>query len=272
MNAPGHATAFANLARKRDLWWQFTVRAVEIQHKGSYLGIVWAILNPLLMLAVYAVVFGVIFQSRYNVLRNETSADYVLALYLGLILFNLVAETLAVAPTVIVANQSMVKKVVFPLEILPLSQLGATWFRFFISFLLLLAGAAFLGRGLSVEGILWMPVVLLPLVLLTMGLAWLCSALGVFFRDVAQVMPFLSQIVLYASAVFYSRAKITPPFWAFLKWNPFLHTVILSRDALLWNRPVEPGPLAYTYVCGAAAFVLGRWLFIRLQPAFADVI
>lgn len=272
MSSVASHSAFGTLARKRDLWWQFTVRAVEVQHKGSYLGIVWSVLSPLLMLAVYAVVFGVIFQNRYSVLPNETSADYVLALYLGLILFNMVAETMAVAPTVIVTNQNMVKKVVFPLEILPLSQLGATWFRFFMSFILLLAGAAFLGRGLSLEGLLWMPVILMPLLLFTMGLAWACSALGVFFRDVAQVMPFLSQVVLYASAVFYSRARITPPFWAVLKWNPFLHTVVLSRNALLWSRPVGLESLAYTYLCGAAAFLIGRWTFRKLQPAFADVI
>lgn len=272
MGSPSHSAAFASLARKGDLWWQFTVRAVEMRHRGSYLGPVWSILNPLLMLAVYAVVFGVIFQSRYNVLPHETSVDYVLALYLGLILFQLIAETMAVAPLVVIGSPNLVKKVVFPLEVLPLSQLGSTWFHFLMSFALLLLGAAFLGRGLTLAGVLWMPAILLPLALLSVGLGWILSALGVFFRDIVQAVPFLSQIVLYASAVFYSRAKITPPFWMFLKWNPFLHTVMLSRNALLWNRPVNLWALAYTYVFGLAIFVFGRWLFHKLQPAFADVI
>ncbi len=272
MTAPGHSSKFATLARKRDLLWQFTVRSVELRHRGSYLGIVWSILNPLLMLTVYGVVFGIIFSGRYNVLPNETAVDYVLALYLGLILFNLIAETLALAPITIISNPNLVKRVVFPLEVLPLSQLGATWFSFLMSFVPLLLGTAFVGRGLPLSGVLWMPLILAPLALLSMGLAWILSALGVFFRDIAQMVPFLSQIVLYASAVFYSRAKITPPFWAVLKWNPFLHTVMLSRNALLWNQPMNYGALAYTYACGIGLFFFGRWLFFKLQPAFADVL
>ncbi|HEX3728241.1 MAG TPA: ABC transporter permease [Opitutaceae bacterium] len=272
MSAPGHSSAFASLARKRDLWWQFTVRAVAMRHRGSYLGPLWAILSPLLMLAVYGVVLGYIFQNRYNVLPHENGADYVLALYLGLILFNVVGDSLVVSPLVIVGNPNMVKKVVFPLEVLPLSQLGATWFNFLMSFILLLLGAAIFGRGLSVEGLLLTPVILAPLVLLTAGLSWMFSALGVFFRDLTQALPVASQIVLWASAVFYARARITPPFWRVLKWNPFLHTVMLSRNALLWNQPVSWMGLAYTYLAGIAACLFGRWLFHKLQPAFADVI
>src|SRR3954463_12202169 len=98
MSAPGHSSSFADLARKRDLWWQFTVRAVEIRHRGSYLGMIWAVLNPLLMLALYAVVFGIIFGARFGVLQNETAVDFVLALFLGQLLFQLLAETMAVAP------------------------------------------------------------------------------------------------------------------------------------------------------------------------------
>lgn len=271
-SAPGHASPFAQLARKRDLWWQFTVRAVEMRHRGSYLGILWAILNPLLMLTIYAVVFGFIFQNRYNVLEHETSADYVLALYLGLILFNLVAESLNISPLVIVGSPNLVKKVVFPLDVLPLSQLGATWFHFVMSFALLLVGAALFGRGLPLVGLCWMPLILAPLALLSAGICYTFSALGVFFRDLAQALPVVGQVLLWSSAVFYSRAKITPPFWAVLKWNPFLHTVMLSRNALLWNRPVELIPLAYTYAFGIAAFLAGRGLFRKLQPAFADVI
>jgi lipopolysaccharide transport system permease protein len=110
------------------------------------------------------------------------------------------------------------------------------------------------------------------LLLLSVGLAWMCAALGVFFRDIAQVMPFLTQIVLYASAVFYPRSRITPGIWAVLKWNPFLHSVMLARNALLWKQPLNLSHLGYTYVCGIAVFLFGRWLFRKLQPAFADVI
>jgi lipopolysaccharide transport system permease protein len=115
-------------------------------------------------------------------------------------------------------------------------------------------------------------VILLPLLLLTAGLGWLFSAVGVFFRDLGQVMPFVAQVVLYASAVVYPIAKIPPEIWMFLKWNPLLHSVELARDALVWNTPLNLTHLGYTYTVGIAVFFLGRWVFLRLQSAFADVI
>jgi lipopolysaccharide transport system permease protein len=274
MSKPGHDSFFANLAQKRELWWQFTVRAVELRHRGSYLGIFWAGLNPLLMLLVYYVVFGVIFGGSFKVLPDETTADFVLAVFCGLIVFHLVAETMALAPTIVVTNPNLVKKVVFPLEVLPLAQLGAVWFHFLISLGLLLGGALFFGRGLSIGGVAWLPVILLPLLLLSVGIAWLGAALGVFFRDLTQVTPFVSQVVLYASAIFYpvAKAHALPGVWMFLKWNPLLHTVNLTRNALLWDQPVNLEQLGYTYALGFGVCVLGALVFRKLQPAFADVI
>ena len=272
MSVPGHASPFSDLAGKRDLWWQFTVRAVETRHRGSYLGWVWAVLNPLLMLTIYVVVFGVIFGGHFGRLPGETPTDFVLAVFLGLIIYHLLAETLATAPAIVVSQPNLVKKVVFPLDLLPLAQVGAFWFHFLISLALMLAGAVFFGRGLSLSGLAWLPVILLPLLLTSIGIGWIIAALGVFFRDLTQAMPFVAQIVLYASAIFYPLARIPAGLWTFLKWNPLLHTVELARDALLWNIPVSLPHLAYTYGCGAALFVVGRWMFRKLQPAFADVI
>lgn len=272
MSAPGHASPFADLARKRDLWWQFTVRTVELRHRGSYLGVLWAGLTPLLMLGLYFVVFGMIFSGSFGVLPDETRTDYALAFFLGLILHQLTAETLSIAPGIILANPNLVKKVVFPLDILPIAQLGATWFNLVISLTLMILGAIFLGRGVTVAGLVWLPVILFPLLLLTAGACWLFAALGVFFRDLSQVMPFLAQIVLYASAIVYPVAKIPANIWTFLKWNPLLHSVELARDALVWDTPLNLTHLGYTYLAGAAVFFGGRWVFLRLQSAFADVI
>jgi lipopolysaccharide transport system permease protein len=272
MSVPGHASPFSDRARKRDLWWQFTVRAVETRHRGSYLGWIWAILNPLLMLAIYAVVFGKIFGGHFGRLPNETPADFVLAMFLGLIIYHLLAETIAIAPTLVVSQPNLVKKVVFPLDVLPTAQVGAFCFHFFISLGLMLAGAVFFGRGVSLAGICWLPVILAPLVLMSVGLAWIFAALGVFFRDLTQAMPFVALILLYASAIFYPLSKISPEIWMFLKWNPLLHLVELARDALLWNVPINLKHLAYTYACGLLLLAAGKWIFMKLQPAFADVI
>src|SRR5580658_4431140 len=122
MTDPLRPSFLAGFARKRDLWWQFTVRTVELRHRGSHLGLLWSVLNPLLMLGLYMFVFGFIFPNRFGVLPKETPVDFALALFLGLTLYNVIAETLGVAPTLIVSNPNLVKKVVFPLDVLPLAQ------------------------------------------------------------------------------------------------------------------------------------------------------
>ncbi|HMD61409.1 MAG TPA: ABC transporter permease [Opitutaceae bacterium] len=260
------------MARKRDLWWQFTVRAVESRYRGSYLGILWAVLNPVLMLGIYYVVFGMIFSGHFRDPKVETETDFAMAMFLGLTLYMLIADTLGTSPLLIVGNTSLVKKVVFPLEILPLAHSGGLWFNLAIGLVLALGGSLIFGSGLSLVGLAWLPVILVPLLMLSAGLAWLFAALGVFFRDLAQAMPFIAQIVLYSSAVFYPLSRIPAHLWVILKWNPFLQTVVLAREVVLWAMPVNVARLGYTYAAGFAVLVAGRWMFLKLRPAFADVI
>ena len=273
-DAISQPSAWRRLLGRRDLWWQFTVRAIEMKHRGSYLGMLWSVLNPLLMLGLYTVMFGVIFGGQFHALPDETKLDYALGLFLGLIFFNVLAETAAMAPILIVTNPNLVKRVVFPLEILPLSQLGSSVFNFLITFLLLLVGVESFGHGLTATGLLWLPVIAVPHLLLCAGVGLFLAALGVFFRDVQHVIQFLTQVLLYASAIFFSPALIRglPTAWMILKWNPLLQTVSLARDALLWHTPVNLVALAYTYAAGVAVLALGSWFFRKMQPAFADVL
>ncbi|MCI0464122.1 MAG: ABC transporter permease [Gemmataceae bacterium] len=259
---------------KFSLWWQFTVRAVEMRHRGSYLGFLWAVLNPLLMAALYVSVFGYVFNGRFHALPDETGMDYALGVFLGLVLFHLVTETLGAAPALIVGQPNLVKKVVFPLEVLPLAQAGALWFHALIGLVLFLVAAAALGRGVPAAGLLWLPVILLPHLLLTVGLGWGLAALGVFFRDVAQVVPLLAQMLLWSSAVFFSPAVIQKSalLWSVLKWNPVMHTLDLSRHAVLWNLPPNLAHLAYTWLAGAACFAAGAWVFRATKRSFAEVV
>jgi lipopolysaccharide transport system permease protein len=272
MSPRGDSSPFSGIARKRDLWWQFTVRAVEARYRGSYLGIIWSVLNPVLMLSVYFVVFGLIFGGHFRDPRVESLKDFAMAMFLGLTLYQLLAETLGASPFLITGNANLVKKVVFPLEILPLSQAGGLWFNLAIGLVLALGGWLLVGNSLTFAGLLWLPIILIPLLMLSAGLSWLLAALGVFFRDLAQAMPFVAQVIMYASAVFYPVSRITPGLWHFLKWNPFLETVVLAREVVLWGMPMDGRILAYTYAAGAASLVIGRWVFLKLRPAFADVI
>lgn len=260
-----------DLWTNRALLWQFTLRNIELRHKGSHLGLIWSFLNPLLMLGLYVLVFSYIFKSKFGVLPNETKTEYALGIFLGLTIFNILAETLAISPTLIVGNPNFVKKVVFPLEILPAASVGAAVFHTCISLALVLLGILFFGPGLSITA-LWLPVILAPMILLCLGLSWFFSALGVFFRDVGQLMQFLTMALMYASAVFYSARIIPPSIWAFLRFNPLLLATELARDASLWQQPINLNQLAYLYVSSLIACYLGHLAFRRMKPAFADVV
>jgi lipopolysaccharide transport system permease protein len=261
----------AVLWRHRELLWQFTLRNVELRHKGSHLGLVWSFLNPLLMLAMYVLTFGYIFGGKFGVLPNETRADYALGIFLGLTIFHFIAETLGTAPTLVVSNPNFVKKVVFPLEILPAANVGMATIHMLITLALLIVGVTTIGDGLT-RSILWLPAILLPLILLALGISWFFSALGVFLRDIAQVMQFLTMALMFSSAVFYSAKAIPAPAWVFMRYNPVLLSVELARDAVLWHRPINYTHLGYLYLVGLGAIFIGYNAFRRMKPAFADVL
>ena len=129
-------TVYADLLRYRELFANLFRRDFQAKYKGSVLGIFWSVLNPLLMLGLYMFEFGFIFPNKFGVLPKETNVDFALALFLGLTLYNVIAETLGVGPTLIVSNPNLVKKVVFPLDVLPLAQIGASWFHLLVSLVL----------------------------------------------------------------------------------------------------------------------------------------
>ena len=255
---------------QRELLWQFTLRNVELRHKGSHLGLIWSLLNPLLMLGLYVLVFGYIFGGKFGILPNETRVDYALGIFLGLTLFHFFAEVLTIAPTLIIANPNFVKKVVFPLEILPAASVGGAAFHLLISLGLALLSLAFFGEGIPLS-ILWLPLIIVPLILFGLGVSWFFAALGVFFRDINQVMQFLSMALMWASGVFFSAQKY-PEAWTYLRFNPLLLAIDLTRDAALWARPLNFHHLAYLYATGLLACHLGHLAFRRMKPAFADVI
>ena len=263
--------AIGSLYRHRVLLWQFTQRNVEIRHKGSHLGLIWSFLNPLLMLGLYVFVFGYVFGGKFGARTGETRVDYALGIFIGLSLFHFIGEVLGVAPTVIVGNPNFVKKVVFPLKILPVASVGASFVHCLISVLLTLLGIALLGPGPSV-GMLWMPVILVPVILLSLGMGWFCAALGVFFRDINQLTAFLSMALMFASAVFYPAQRIPPAAWSILRFNPLIHAIELSRAAVLWHDELNYHHLGYLYAISAVIAIGGYWVFHKLRPAFADVL
>lgn len=264
----------SNLWHYRDLVWQFTQRNIELRHRGSRLGHLWALINPLSMLMLYFFVFGLIFKTRFGALPNETTYDYLLAVFLSLSLFHVFSETLSSSPMLITSNPNFVKKVVFPLEVLPLAQLGATAFHLCIGIGLVLVGSVFSPPGLSWHA-LWLPVLMLPLFLLALGMSWALAALGVFLRDIGQLTAFAATAVMFASAVMYPTSRISeasPAMWQILRLNPLLQIIDLARHVALWHEPMPWTRLGYIYACAITVVIVGHACFGLLRRSFADVI
>ena len=266
-----YKSKLGNLWTYRELLKQLTIRNVELRHRGSHLGIFWSIISPLILLVLYVVVFGYIFQGKFGARADESRLDYALALFVGLTLFHFVAEIIATAPTLILSNPNFVKKVVFPLDILPVATVGSAALHAGITLSLALIGVAVWGTGIS-QTWLWLPLILLPVLLLALGLAWLLSALGVFFRDLAQMSQFMTMVLMFSSAIFYPTSSIPPAIWSGLKFNPLIHAVELARDIIVWHVAPSSFSLIYLNTCAFAAVGVGFFVFRGLRDAFADVV
>lgn len=267
--------ALGSIHINRGLLKQFVLRSFQERHKGSLLGVTWSILLPVMMMGLYTLVFGFIFGSTYNVIPSENKTDFGLGIFLSLTLFSLVADSMAVAPGTILNYPNFVRKVVFPLEVLPVATFGATLINFLISIGLFVIGLVFIGRGLSMTA-LWFPLIVFPMLLMALGIHWFFSALGVFLRDISQFMVFMTQALLYASAIFYSTTKVKGTnlefLLPFLEMNPIVRAVETSRNVMLWHIPAQIGDLVYLYAVGIACFCIGFACFQQLKPAFSDVV
>lgn len=259
--------------RHRELAWQFAIREIELRHKGSRLGAIWALMNPLSMLLLYWFIFGLIFKSKFGILANETQFDFVLAMFFGLAMFQVFAETLAWGPIVIASNPNFVKKVVFPLEVLPVAKIGDGAYHLGISLLLVIVGSLFSSVGLG-WSVLWLPVLVLPLLMTALGIAWGLAAIGVFVRDIQQLVPLLATALQFASAVMFAPEKMSdvPYAWQILRFNPLLQILDLGRRVVLWHQPMNLVWLAYVYLFGLLALALGYACFMLLRRSFAEVI
>lgn len=245
-------------------------REVSAKYKESMLGFLWSVLNPLLMLAVYTFVFGVVFKAKWGQAIDDHS-QFAVVLFCGLIVFNLFSECVMRAPTLILNNAVYVKKVVFPLEILPWVSFGTSLFNAAVSLVVLLAFCAVAGFSLQWTLIL-LPVVLLPLLLLTLGLCWLLSSLGVFLRDINQAIGVLLTVLLFMSPVFFPLSAVPEQFQAVLALNPLAYVIEQSREVVLWGRLPDWNVWLANSALGLAVCCCGFVWFQKTRKGFADVI
>lgn len=250
---------------------QLSWRDVQARYRGSWLGLVWSLLNPLLMLALYTFVFAVVFQARWNDQTPQSDVDFALALFSGLIAFNLFAETVTAAPGLILANPSYVKKVIFPLEILPLTKFLSSLVQAGFS-LLVLEGAVLLARGYLPWTLVLLPLVVLPIALLALGVSWFLASLGVFIRDIGNLVSVGLSMLMFLSPVFYPMNRLPASMQGVLAWNPLAPMVDNFRRVTLEGAVPNwtAGGLATAFALLVA--VVGYTWFARSKNAFADVV
>jgi lipopolysaccharide transport system permease protein len=269
---PISITALArSLWRHRELISQMTKREVIGRYRGSVMGLAWSFFNPVLMLIVYTFVFSVVFKARWGVAGEENKTTFAIVLFIGLIVHGLFAECVNRAPGLILSNVSYVKKVIFPLEILPVIAMGSALFHSIVSLVVLLGAIMLLGSSISWT-ILLFPIVIFPLLLATMGVAWFLAALGVYVRDIAQITGVITGILMFLSPVFYPLSALPEKYQVWLQLNPLTFVMEEARKVMFFGQMPDFGGWTIYLMASSLIAWLGFAWFQKTRKGFADVL
>ena len=262
--------AASSLWHHRQLIWQLAKREVIGRYRGSIGGLLWSFLNPLLMLAVYTLVFSVVFKARWSP-ASDSRTEFAILAFAGMIVHGIFAEAVNRAPTLILGNVNYVKKIVFPLEILPSVALGSSLFHASVSIAVLLIFESLVYRALPATGLL-APFVLLPLVFYSIGVSWFLSSLAVYIRDVAQTTGLITSVLMFTSPVFYPSSALPERYQPLLYLNPLTLVIEQFRDVVIWGRMPDWKATSLSLALSLAVAWLGFAWFQKTRRGFADVL
>jgi lipopolysaccharide transport system permease protein len=260
-----------NIWRNRDLIGQMTWREIAGRYKGSYLGMLWSLITPLLLLVIFTFVFSVIFKAKWGISVSESRVEFALALFCGLIVFNVFSESINRAPGLILTNQNYVKKVIFPLEILPITIVFSSFFHMLVSLGIFLLGVMIFMGTIHWTAVFF-PLIVISLLSLTLGFTWFLSSIGVFIRDVGYTVGFLTTALFFLTPIFYPISAAPKDFQIFIKLNPLSVIMENNRRILMWGHPPDWIWLFAVVFFSLVIMVLGYGFFMKSKRAFADVI
>ncbi len=244
-------------------------REIEGRYRGAYGGLLWYIINNLMLLTIYSFVFGTIFKARWHIPGAE--GNFSVHLFLGMIMFNVFAECISRAPISITGNANYVKRVVFPLEVLPVVNMGAALFNFAVGVVVLACLAFALGAHIHWQ-IVWLPVLLLPVVLLVLGLSWFLAAIGVYVRDVTHIVGFVVISTMFMSPIFFPGSAFPEKFRSWMLANPMTFPIEAGRAAALQGQTPDLVMLGIMTLAGLVVAHMGYTLFQATRKGFADVL
>ena len=257
--------------RNRSLLWQFVKRNIAARYRGSMLGLVWSFVQPLMMLCVYTFVFNIVLKNKWGIDPEESKGAFAIIMFCGISLYNIFAESVAGSCGVVLSNPNLVKKVIFPLEVLPLAQTFSTFILSAVWFVLLFLGVIFIYGKLSFTMLL-LPLVLIPLLLFTQGVSYFVASLGVYVRDTSYVVQVILQILFFMTPIFYPVSAIPPKYRWPLEANPLTILIEQARNVFLYGKLPDWTFLGIAFLISAVVLQLGFVWFSRTKKGFADVL
>lgn len=259
-----------SIKKNRNLIYNLTKRDIASRYRGSAMGILWSLINPLLMLAVYTFVFSIVFKARWPG-GTDSHTEFALILFSGLMLFNIFSENINRAPTIVINNVNYVKKVVFPLEILPIVIMGSAMFHYLISLFVWIIFHIIL-FGIPTPSILQLPLVILPTILMTLGFSWILSSLGVYMRDVAQLTGIATTILLFTTPIFFPLEALPANLKDLAIANPLTAAIEDARNTMIWGKPITWLSWFIYMTASMTIFCIGFAWFQKTRKGFSDVL
>jgi lipopolysaccharide transport system permease protein len=255
----------------RYLIWNLTCREVLGRYKGSLLGVLWSFVTPVLMLLIYTFVFRTAFNAKWSDQYSNSAGNFALILFVGLIIFSLFSESVTKAPILITSNVNFVKKIVFPLEVLPVVNVGASMFHACISILVWFIGYALIDGAPPVASLL-LPLIIAPLVFFTLGMNLLLASIGVYLRDISQFIGLACQALMFMAPIFYPVSALPEKYQWIIKLNPLTVIIEQARDCLLLGVSPDWYTLLSAYLLAFLAAWFGYVWFQKTRKGFADVL
>lgn len=259
-----------SLLINRNLIISLIKREISGRYRGSTLGLLWSFFNPVLMLAVYTFVFSTVFKARWPG-GTGSKSEFALVLFSGLLIFNIFSECINRAPSLILANTNYVKKVLFPLEILPIVAIGSAGFHFLVNlFVWLVFYIIFYGTPPAT--ILLLPLTLLPLIFMTLGLTWLLASLGVYLRDVGQLTGIVTTVLMFLSPIFYPISALPEQYQMYMQINPLTFFIEQAQGFMMWGKGIDWYIWTGWMIISSSIAYLGFAWFQKTRKGFADVL
>lgn len=257
------------LPNRLELILSLTRRELLARYKGSALGVIWALLTPVVTIAIFTFIFAGIFGARFGV--SSSPWDYAVHLFCGLLPWTMFQEAVLQSSTTIVSHANLVKRVVFPLETLPIAQTLSSLGNQLFGTVALLIAIVLIRQQFPVS-IFWLPVLLIPQLLFTLGVAWLIASLGVFLRDIAQGINLVMMAWMFLTPIIYPESIVPERYRLFVNLNPFTPLIRSYRRVLIEGTAPDWSGLAYFTAFALVSFFFGYWWFARTRKNFADVI